>query len=230
MSTRRRLRCSLARPQGGFSLLEVLVALGVFGMVAGHLTAVFWTSRQQIERLDRGSRVAEDRLVVRRIVGAYLQSAAGLAGPDTGFGGDAEPGPPDFTGDARHLSFLATLAEPRGLFRIELTIDGDTGSSSLRLKRQRVVDAAAATGPDAAPVETALLYTGKAPLSFSYGDATADGLAWRREWAEHRMPQQVRISEGEWSLVTVAPAVSISAPCLRRRGIEGLDAGACLVR
>lgn len=221
--TRRRHR----RQAAGFSLIEVLVALGIFSLVGGLLAGALWSGQSQVARLERGRQAAEDHLVLRRVVGSWLQSATLPA-----WGGeDTTPSSAlGFVGDERRMAFVTTLGG--GLHRSTLVVeDVARGGTLLRAGRQRL-DLSAAADAELPVMAVADVLASPQVLSFAYGVTSSEaGLVWKAAWGDvRRLPVYVQIRADGVPLLTVSIASSVAGACLQLRGLDGLHSGECSLR
>lgn len=230
-------RHALARQARGFSLIEVMIATGVFAMIAGVLFSALWSGQAQIARLSRASSEDEQLLTTRRILKSWIEAAT-VAGVGSKVG--SQGGTPVFHGEAYRMVFNATPAArdgAGGLYRVEIGIarrESRAGTLSIfSLKRQHLD---VVSGHTTGPLEEAVLLTTLRPLLLAYGDeigtaAAGDGQRWMDDWAEpERMPTRIQLHDGETPLATIAIAVGKDARCVLKRGPEAMAGGECLVR
>jgi type II secretory pathway component PulJ len=220
------------RRQAGLGLIEVMIATGVFAMLAGFLFASLWNGQSLIARLDRQSPELEQNLAMRRSLGAWIQSAS-VAGIS------ADGSEPVFVGTPDRMMFHTTIADrggEGGLYRIEARVDveerGGTVVSHLIVSRQRIAVVAGASGRFAGPVEASPILSRAGRLELAYAaPATADGERWLADWASpSELPARVRIADAAGPLMSAGIAMAKDPRCLLRRGVEMLAGGECTVR
>ena len=170
----------------GFTLLELLVALVVFGFIAVEIgQGVDFgvrASRMQTRLLDRRSGLDGVNRVVRDLI-AHMDAGSNAT-------------PPQLTGVAASFSFATDL--PSGVLDrfarhadVRLFIDGAQGFVLRWTPHLHSADAVAAT-----PSEDVLL-VGVATLHFSYLYPTgASGQGWTDRWSEPYLPRLVRLRIG----------------------------------
>lgn len=240
-SSRRPLRAGRhCNSEAGFSLIEVMIATGVFAMIATILFAALWNGQAQVSRMSRGIGDDEQLLTARRILKSWIEATtvAGLA-PARLPGRPAQgPGDPVFLGEPLRMTFHATPMErdgSSGLYRIELAIERerDIAPSVLSIRRQRLD---VLSGKPSGPPLAARLLTIARPLAFTYADEPGTGpdgtgQRWSDAWDEpERLPTRVQITDGRTALLTVSVGISKDPRCVLFRGTEAMAGGECLVR
>ncbi len=219
----------------GFSLVEVVIATGIFALVAGLLFSALWSGQAQVARLSRANTQDERVLTARRVLGGWLEAKT-VAG--SALSEDANV----FRGEPTFLVFHATpsyRSAAEGLYRIEVAIEqlGEGAGQGARLvvRRQRLNVVTGGVAEGAGVEQAELLVTGR-PLTFAYGDELGTGVGgvgqrWSDSWVEpDRMPTRVQISDGAGAIVSARVAISKDPRCVLKRGPEMLAGGECLVR
>ena len=169
--------------EGGFTLLEVLVALVVFGFVAAGLSeglrfGLRTTARQERLAVERGDLDAVDR-VLRRLV----------AQMDPGTNRD----PTVVAGDQREMAFTTDLGAAASALsttvaEVVLRQEGDR-----LVLRWRPMLHAVRLGP-AVPFREAVLLDGLERLELSYWGAVGEEApGWRGGWRQKGLPALVRV-------------------------------------
>ncbi|MFM2422834.1 MAG: hypothetical protein RL291_1364 [Pseudomonadota bacterium] len=220
------VRAKRAKRQRGFGLIEVLVALGVFALVATLLFTALWSGQTQVVRLDKRSTDQEQVLTARRILSEWFEAAT-VVTP-----GDDEA---VFSGDGKRVVFHATPAERDGgggLFRIELVIEDAGTGSRLLVRRQRISVVRGVAEDGGGPVRTAELLRLARPLGFAYAGAPINGeTAWSDEWDQVTMlPARVQLRDAAAPLIMVSIPIAKDPRCLLRRGPQMMAGGECTVR
>jgi Prokaryotic N-terminal methylation motif len=222
MTNRRRGR------QRGTSLIEVVVAMGVFALIASVLSGALWAGRGQLARFESPGEDRGQLLAVRRVLTGLIESA-------TVAGSGPEPGATVFAGTGDRALFNATSSD-RGqtgaLYQIELAIEHDTSdgdlTSRLVLKRK------AMRGDGEGEISEVIRRPGH--LVFRYtanpgpysSKATPD---WTETWPDpDRLPARIQLADPDGPILTIAVRQSKDPRCILRRGVQMLTGGQCLVR
>jgi general secretion pathway protein J len=169
------------RPVAGFTLIEVLVALAVTGLVSLLLVQGIGLAALGFDRLSRGAERLDESRGVDQVLRHALASAAAIpAGAGIGF-----------AGDAARVSFLSLVADNGpGLYRIEIALDASSGERRLVLTRR-------VAAPDAQPrVERSILARGVRAFRIAYFGAAALGEepSWHDRWdGLGYLPRLIRI-------------------------------------
>ena len=199
-----------ARGTEGFTLLEVLVALAVIGL----LTATAATALRGVTRVWHGG---EERLsasaqvsLVQGLLRRQIAGAFPIRLP-------AEPVPVvAFAGTEQSMAWIARrpakLAAP-GLYVVTLRFDSNGGEGRL-IGGWRLLDRAKALSEQLQPEETVVLMEGIRRAAIGYFAGTEGGPgSWRSEWrAGTTMPSLVRVqlqptadSRWQWPELLIAP-------------------------
>jgi general secretion pathway protein J len=170
------------RRDAGFTLLEVVVALALAGLVSLILVEGMRLTTSGVERLSRRA----DRLDARQTVAALLRQALEAAVPIPEAGGE-----PGFVGKAESLSFVTVADEGGpGLFRMALSVVATDNGRDVILSRRLAV-------PFAEPrLQRSVLARGVRQFAITYYGATTnnDDPAWHDTWEGlTALPQLVRI-------------------------------------
>jgi len=167
----------------GFTLVEVLVALVLAGLVSLVLVEGMRLTTSGVERLSRRA----DRLDARQSIAALLRQSLEAAVPLAEAGGE-----PGFVGSAARLSFVTVADEGGpGLFRLVLNAEDTQRGRSVVLTRRLAV-------PFAEPrVQRSVLARNIRQFALAYYGATANSAdpAWHEAWQGlSTLPQLVRIT------------------------------------
>ena len=203
---------SRSRCQAGFTLLEVVLALAVFGLVmaalAGGLSFSLKASRA-------GERLTDDTLAIARLDGLFrheleralrLRTASGIRAPL------------DFAGHAESLEF--TVAAPSyptaaGLYQVRFAVHSSADGETLSYSRRASAGTPVPADADARP--RTLIESTAARISFAY----FDGHAWRATWLDAQtLPRLVRLRIADgwsgsrlWPDIIVGPAAEADPEC-----------------
>lgn len=197
----------------GFTLIELVVALGVLALLASMLPGAFavaqraWDTVRRVERLDADK--AARAFVEQRLMEALPVLVADARGARQS----------GFRGEARRLSFIAPSASGPaggGLYRYDLVAE-TAGERDALVLRQSM--ASAATSPTAADVPR-VLSEGLAGLRFRYFGRAADDQdrRWHDGWPDgDRLPELVEIAESDATARVRSPFRSLVVPLKLRR-------------
>jgi len=200
-----------SRCQAGFTLIEVVVALAIFGLVMAALAGGLGFS---LKASRAGERRTDDMLAVARLDGLLrhdleralrLHTASGIAAPL------------DFAGGTKSLQF--TVAAPSyptaaGLYQVRFAVLASAEGEMLSYRRRA---AAGTPVPADADERPRALIEGAVRMSFAY----FDGNAWRGSWRDAKsLPRLVRlrIANGTsggplWPDIIVGPAAEADPEC-----------------
>lgn len=205
----RRARARGPARQGGFTLLEILVALVVLGLLLIGLTQgvraglAMWQA--QTRRLGETSDLDASARTLRRLL-------SGIPQPPTGRFTRNRQGGGAFKGSAGRLSFIGALPTGLGATRradITLELRGDRLVLLWSPYRHVVL-----LGPKPQPVETELL-GGVARLDLAYWGAPDrnQAAAWHGQWTAPTPPELIRVrlafvkgDRRHWPDLIAAPA------------------------
>jgi general secretion pathway protein J len=197
--------------QAGFTLLEILVALVVFGFLfiglnQGARTGVaLWDA--QARRIDQTDELASTARIMRSLLTGIPILPVTAA--------DTAPQAIAITGKADRFALVGDL--PTGLGatrRVDITLEERTGRLILGWTPHRHE---AAGAPPVAPVETELLH-GVGRLELAYFGAASSGQIpiWYAQWPGPRLPLLIRIrlsfAKGDgrrWPDLIAAPQLSV---------------------
>ncbi len=216
------------RSEAGFTLLELLVALTLLGLISVVLFGGlrFGTRAWEVSNLRAGQLAqvqAVQGLLRRRITQALPP------GPEDARVAGAETRRPVFSGQADALSFLAAVpsrAGVGGIYAFDLIAIEDAAGVRLeltwRLYRADDDEAGRDDTPEAGLGGRRVLIEGLAGARFSYFGAPAPGRVadWRDRWeAEEGLPGLIAIEaefpagDGRaWPVLQVAPKLSVTSP------------------
>jgi general secretion pathway protein J len=184
------------RSNAGFTLVELLVALTIMGMVSGLLMNSISFSMKTVDAVE--SRIAdiESFHQSQRALRRQIQLAQPILDRDS-----ENPRQLDFGAKVNQLEFIAPLpglGNGGGLYRISLRIENDFGTEAyggrLTMNYRMHVDSLRHAGNDFETNEVVLLEN-FSHASFSYFDTlSAIGGNWASDWQHaDRLPDLVRL-------------------------------------
>ena len=203
---------SRSRRQAGFTLLEVVVALAIFGLVMAALAGGLGFS---LKASRAGERRTDDTLAIARLDGLLRHDLERALRLRTASGSHA---PLDFAGSSESLEF--TVAAPSyptaaGLYQVRFAVLSSAGGETLSYRRRAAADTPVPAGADERP--RALIESSAARISFAY----FDGQAWRATWLDaEALPRLVRLRIADgwsgrliWPDIIVGPAAEADPEC-----------------
>lgn len=193
----------------GFTLVEVLIALSLFGLMLGMIFTILTMASRTWEAAEPRAAALDSRLVLERFLQRHL--AAAPVWPDS-------QNRPSFAGDSHQLTFVAfppLVIGMKGPQRFRLLKDGD------RLKVQ-VLTITAELPEDERRMRDLVLLERVEKVQFRYfGDGE-----WHDDWTKHTLPRLVEMTletrDGfPWPPVVVALRNSRDSG-VPRKGTKGL--------
>jgi general secretion pathway protein J len=178
---------------GGFTLIEVVLALTIFALIGGILYGAFSLSHSAVEKAEVNATQNQKQRSVADLLASYIRSAYPYRESPQ------EPAP-FFAGEADALTFVSAYSQSlggRGMAKIEITKDEDeNGRAVVRLRETTPVRI---SGDGAAPGQTyrLALYEGVREFRLAYLDPQAADESWEERWngQERRLlPRAVRLS------------------------------------
>jgi prepilin-type N-terminal cleavage/methylation domain-containing protein len=216
--------------EAGFSLVETVVALGVFSLVLSFLYASVWSGQRQLARVQHSGEGAIDLLAARRVIEQLIESAT-VTRPLR------ENAVPIFVGSGQALRFDALLdsgVSPPGLYRISLSVTPPAASDpryGLVLRRAPL----GADAQDEAQARQAVLLTSADKPAFVYRTAVREGRRvvhiWADDWADQtRLPPAVGLRIGQELVLIASPRLDLDPRCVVLAGDPGLLSADCMLR
>lgn len=198
--------------QAGMTLLEMLVALTLLGLILGGLSGGFGLGGRAWEAADDYDRQVSDRVAAERILRRLLMT---IPKPPERSRAQSDTGP--FVGSPDRMRFRGRLPEAvglRGVFQIEISVARNGDDTSLNARWWRV-----GTRSEEEPALGGIvLLADLSDAQFRYHGTTDLGRksTWQDEWVDDRsLPNLVSLtfnhadrSDAISSALVVAPRVS----------------------
>ena len=166
----------------GFTLIEVLVALALAGLVSLLLVHSIGLAAFGFDRLSRGAERLDESRGVDQVLRRALGSVAAIPGLGSGIG---------FSGGAARMSFLSLVSDNGpGIYWVEIGLDLAGGERRLVLTRRLAVPGAGSQ------VQQSVLARGVHAFRIAYFGVTAlgDEPAWHDRWdGLGYLPKLVRV-------------------------------------
>ncbi len=225
MSARRNANRDANR-QGGYTLLEMLVALSLTGFLSTALLANVGMGARVWEKVEDRSRESAGGNVLDKVLRRHIELAVPLS-----VAGASRRQAIYFEGHSRGLRFFTEAgagALPPGIYGVEIGLADDRGSPVLSVRRARVAIGSLGEGQGVAWDESRLpLQGGGASFAYYGRQGDAEGPDWHQEWTgQGGLPDLVRLSFGggkaELSArtIVIAPAQDYSAATMPARQFE----------
>jgi general secretion pathway protein J len=205
------------RRAAGFTLLELLVALAVFGLLAVALANGLRLGARSWDAIEARHGASADFRLARTLLREWLSEAQSLTAT-------AEDADDDrmlvFDGQSHKLTFAAALT-PRfgrgGMFTVDFLLENGKSGRQLVMVQRRFPPVAADSDP---AIERRVLLENIAQAEFAYYGAEDDGEpSWRNEWREApALPRLIRLAVDFRPGDTRAWPDFIAAPVLEVRG------------
>jgi general secretion pathway protein J len=215
---------SRSRCQAGFTLLEVVVALAILGLV---MTALAGGLGFSLKASRAGERMTDDTLAIARLDGLLRHDLERALRLRTASSPHA---PLAFTGSTESLAF--TVAAPSyptaaGLYQVSFAVLSSAGGETLSYSRRAAAETPAPEDADERP--RALIEGTAARISFAY----FDGKAWRDRWLDaEALPRLVRLRLADggsggllWPDIIVGPAAEADPECPDRSRAQACAGG-----
>lgn len=179
--------------RGGFTLLELLIAMSLLGLIFAALTGGLRFGTTAWQRASVSLSQSEDMRLTYQTLRRQLSTSVPLP--------DSPPQGQDigsFSGRRDRVSFIGPAparAMAPGLFRLTLALEPDAGTQALTLRWQRLGETV--SGKESNSMEPVL--RGVRSLEFGYYGQIGSGLepTWANEWRDNEQsPNLIRISIG----------------------------------
>jgi prepilin-type N-terminal cleavage/methylation domain-containing protein len=215
-------RAASRKRQGAFTLIELVVALALIGLLSAALFDALRFAQRSYQKVVRSGDLswevfATQRLIRSIVESAYPQQAASVG--TTPFG---------LEGRTDRLEVIATAplaAGGAGLYRYEIGLrEGEPGRKDIVVRwRPDYVRGASSSAPEWVGEE--ILLEGIDRLEWEFfemaGDAGGTAPTWRSQWLDRRaLPHLVRLSvtfpRGDarrWPALVIAPRITDDANC-----------------
>lgn len=180
---------------GGFTLVELLVALSVMAIVLGLVGSSLSFSARSADSIEAGVSATEEIYLVQEALRRQMQLAQPVKRVD-----EAGSGRLDYAATSKSLEFVAPMPGPGGydgFYRISLTIEEDPfadGAGGRLVMRHRIYIPAA--DPTAPPVDAGerIVLGGFASGDFAFLDSRSSNADWTGNWRQTgRLPEFVRL-------------------------------------
>lgn len=213
MNAKQRRRRSLA----GFTLVELLVAIALLGLITTLLIAGLQLGTASRDRVARASGELEDLRVIETFLRQRLVQALPFVS-----GSRRDLPQVRFEGDENAVRFLVSSVfrdDARGVRELFVTLDGANGQrkSLIVYDSPWVADDASAGGPADVKAERHVLLDAVTAIAFSYYGANPPQSKprWHRDWrGAASLPALIRIElqpadrSLPWPAITVAPRLN----------------------
>jgi general secretion pathway protein J len=198
------VKLKIEKRHGGFTLVEVILAMTIFSLIAVILYGAFYLSQRAIEK----AAVAAERGQRERMLGSFLAGYVRSAFP---YRASSQDQAVFFDGEANRLTFVSALSRGlggRGMAKVTIQWDGELGAA-LTLEEAMPVRLADLDG-ELGHRSTVVLYPQVDSFHVHYLATERTGEQWIERWdgAERKaLPRAVRIrlrpageNEREWVL------------------------------
>ena len=174
--------------QRGFTLLEVIIAMMISGLLLSLLYSGLSNSLWQWQSIERVSQQSSQQYLFLQHLRQQLQQAIKVTDNDQTI---------LFNGTDKELSFIAPLELEQiggGLYQYSLRQQIINDLSVLQLHIQTFHNEE--DQPEPSPIETLELYRGVEPIRFAYADADRGGtVTWQDHWQlQQELPVAVRLT------------------------------------
>ena len=188
-------QCELLRPARGFTLIEMLVALALLGVLSILMTQSMRLGLFSWMRIDAVQSEADRQTLAVGFVRRTINTAAPLTAKTT------QDGDVFFVGTASQVSFLSPAPSFMGdpnLVRYRFDLDTlDQGEGS---RLTVTVEPLLGSSPPDLKLQTTALFESATKLAFSYFGQTADQstTAWQSSWdTPYALPRLVRLQSAD---------------------------------
>lgn len=211
--------------QDGFTLVELLVAVGAMALILGFLAAGMRLVSATVDRTENTVAMTETMTILHQVLRRQLTGAFRL--------GVGDPPRLAFRGGADFVRFV--VAEPPyptkpGLYHVTIAVETTAAGRRLVYERRPVIDDPVPGATGIAETERSVLAEGPFRFVFAYyGDPRRDAPAvWHDRWTSAlTLPQLVRLrvlDEKTGRAVTpdlvAKPMIEIEAACLYPNSVD----------
>lgn len=208
---------------GGFTLLEVLVAMALLALVMAGLLTAMRSFAQSESRIDERIRIDDDLRVSER----FLRTVLATASPRPRATPAGAPKEIDFEGGASEMRWIGVMPARHGaggLYRFHLQGRPANGDEPAALVLEFAPFLPNLDAPvDPAAVLSRAMVTGIGEVRFRYQDDVASGAAWLDQWPhKDRLPRRIGLNvvggSQPWPEIVVA-VVPVASGLSGRSGV-----------
>jgi general secretion pathway protein J len=191
MSAARRPPSPIPSAAAGFTLLEMVLALTIFGMITATVYSAFYFGHRAVTSGERAADQNQRMRLAEELLGRQIRSAVFY------FAIHEEDQIPFFLGASDGLTFVTSAPQSRGGMGLAVVTYRIADGRLILEERTAFTPDDLYDPPNDAPVERAVLLEGFSALWFEYLPREEVDLGWANKWDardEDTLPAAVRIS------------------------------------
>lgn len=191
MSATRRPPVPIPSAAAGFTLLEMVLALAIFGMITATVYSAFYFGHRAVASGERAADENQRMRLTEELLGRQLRSAVFY------FAMYEEDQIPFFVGASDGLTFVSSAPQSRGGLGLAVVTYRIVDGKLILEERTGFTPDELYDPPNDAPVERAVLLEGFSALWFEYMPREEVDLGWANKWDardEDTLPAAVRVS------------------------------------